>query len=345
VSESRKCKVWWSEYYPDAWKEGKVILDKNRCEVIMGRPTTEARSPYSEDEILDICRDVDAILLIARERMTSRIFESLENLRVVVRCGVGVDNVDVKAATRNGVLVANTPVPEDYIGVAEGTVARILSLAKKIVECDRNVKENLWLKNYNEMRGTYLKGKTIAILGFGRIGSTVAKLMKPWGVRVISFDPYVQSEKLELLDVEPVDFDALLKESDFLSIHSVLTDETRHMIDERALRKMKKTAYVINTARGPIIEEKALYKALRGGWIAGAALDVFEKEPPVESPILSPEISHKLLLSPHVAGLSREMERALTFFQVDCCLSALNGIPPTSTLNPEVSERWGEKFS
>jgi phosphoglycerate dehydrogenase-like enzyme len=155
VSINRKCKVWWSEYYPDAWKGGKAILDENRCEVIMGRPTTEARSPYSEDEILDKCRDVDAILLIARERMTSRIFESLENLRVVVRCGVGVDNVDVKAATRNGVLVANTPVPVDYIGVAEGTVARILALAKKIVACDRNVKENLWLKNYDEMRGTY----------------------------------------------------------------------------------------------------------------------------------------------------------------------------------------------
>jgi D-3-phosphoglycerate dehydrogenase len=261
-----------------------------------------------------------------------------------VKAGIGVDNIDVEAATRLGVLVVNTPLPADYIGVAEGAVARIISLAKKLLICDRNVKRDKWLSDYDELRGVYLKGKTLGIIGLGRIGSYITKLMRPWNLKMIAYDPYIKEEKAELLDVDLVDLDTVLKESDFLTINATVTPETKRMINEEALRKMKRTAFLINTARGAIIDENALYKALKERWIAGAALDVFDKEPPTGSPILSPEISDTILLSPHVSGLSLEMEKGLTLQQVTCCMQALEGEPPHSTVNPEAIQKWKEKF-
>ena len=330
---------------PDIWVEGRRILEDNGCEVLAGRPQTEADRPYSEDEIIERGGDVDALLVIARERITARVLGELRRLRIVVKAGIGVDNVDVEAATRFGVLVANTPVPADYVGVAEGAVARILALSKRLPICDRNVKCGRWLGEYDKLRGTYIRGKTLGIIGLGRIGSQVAQLMSSSGVKIIAHDPYVLEEKAVLLGAELVDLDTLLRKSDFVSIHAVLTAETRHMIDTDALKKMKRTAYIVNTARGPIIDEEALYKALSEGWIAGAALDVFEKEPVLSgSPLLRPEVADRLILSPHVAGLNPEMERGLTLAQVECCLEALKGEPPKSTVNPEVIPKWRRRF-
>lgn len=329
---------------PNVWREGKDLLEKNGCKVIMGRLQTEADKPYSEKDIIEQAEDIDALLLIAREKITSRIFEGLKKLKVVVKAGIGVDNIDVQAATANGVLIVNTPVPADYVGVAEGTVARLLALAKKLSICDKNVKRNVWLKDYEELRGVYLKGKTIGIIGLGRIGSFVAKLMKPWGVRIIAYDPYVKKEKGELIDVDLVDLNTLLRGSDFITIHATLTQETRHIINEKTLKNMKETAYLINTARGPIVDENALYTALKERWIAGAALDVFEKEPPKQSPLLSAEISDRILLSPHVSGLSGEMEKELTLAQAKCCIEALRGDVPDSALNLDAIGKWKEKL-
>ncbi|MFH7835485.1 MAG: hypothetical protein QXL51_02700, partial [Candidatus Aenigmatarchaeota archaeon] len=160
-SELKDKSVWWIEPMPDIYLEGKEILEKKGISVEIGRLQTEADKPYSEDEIIDKGKDFDAILLIARERLTERIFANLPRLKIVVKAGVGVDNIDIEGATKYGVIVANTPVPEDYIGVAEGTVARLLAIAKRILICDRNVKENKWLSNYDKLRGVYIRGKTI----------------------------------------------------------------------------------------------------------------------------------------------------------------------------------------
>ncbi|MCW4027276.1 MAG: hydroxyacid dehydrogenase [Candidatus Bathyarchaeota archaeon] len=330
---------------PDVWVEGQRILEDNGCEVVSGRLQTEADSPYSEDEIIEPGGDVDALLVIARERITARVLGELKRLSIVVKAGIGVDNIDVEDATRFGVLVVNTPVPADYVGVAEGAAARILALSKRLPICDRSVKDGRWLGDYDKLRGTYIRGKTLGIVGLGRIGSQVARLMSSFGTRIVAYDPYILEEKTVLLGVELVDLDTLLRKSDLVSIHAVLTPETRRMIDIDALRKMKRTAYVVNTARGPIIDEEALYRALSEGWIAGAALDVFDKEPiPSGSPLLRPEVADKLILSPHVAGLNPEMERGLTVAQVECCLEALRGEPPKSTVNPEVIPKWRRRF-
>lgn len=330
---------------PDVWVEGQRILEDNGCEVVPGRLQTEADRPYSEDEIIEHGGDVDALLVIARERITVRVLGELKRLSIVVKAGIGVDNIDVEAATRFGVLVVNTPVPADYVGVAEGAVARILALSKRLPICDGNVKDGRWLEEYDRLRGAYMRGKTLGIIGLGRIGSQVAGLMSSWGMKIIAYDPYVPEEKAVLLGVELVDLDTLLRKSDFISIHAILTPETRHMIDMHALKKMKRTAHIINTARGSIIDEEALYLALSKGWIAGAALDVFENEPmPPRSPLLRPEVADKLILSPHVAGLNPEMERGLTLAQVECCLEAFRGEPPKSTVNPEAIPKWTRRF-
>ncbi|MEM4312149.1 MAG: hydroxyacid dehydrogenase [Nitrososphaerales archaeon] len=340
---AKKFKVLWLEPLKDVWKEGKKFLEENNCDVVIGREQT-LPEPFTEEEVISLARDSNALLLVARERITKKIMENLSKLSIVVKAGIGVDNIDVKSATELGILVANTPVPSDYLGVAEGAVARILALSKNLAFSDRSVKEGLWLKEYDKLKGIYLRGKTLGIIGLGRIGSYVARLMKPFGVKILAYDPYVLKEKALLLDVELVDLPTLLRESDIISIHAVLTQETRRMISEKQLRMMKKSAFIINTARGPIIDEEALYRALKEGWIAGAALDVFEKEPPIDSPLLKEEISDKLLLSPHTSGLSEEMERDLTMAQVSCCLKAKEGIPPESTINPQAIERWKERL-
>jgi len=337
-------KVWWIEPLDITWQKGRGMLEEAGCEVMLGRFHSEALKPYSEKEILDLSENVNAILLIAREKITAKIIKGLPKLSVIVKGGVGVDNIDVEAATEAGVLIANTPVPADYIGVAEGTVARILALAKRLGACDRSVKQNLWLKDYNAVEGVYLKGKTIGIIGLGRIGSYVAKVMAAFGVRVLAFDPYVPKDKAMLLDAKLVDLDTLLRESDFVTLHAIVTPETRKMVGASQLRIMKKEAYLINTARGALIDEDALCTALREGWIAGAALDVFDPEPPnPDSPVLSPELADKLVLSPHVAGQTPEMENGLTVAQVGYCLKALRGEPPESTVNPTAITKWRQR--
>jgi len=332
--------VFWLEPMRDACAEGKRLLEQDGCRVILGRFQTEG-PPYPDEEMIERGREADALLVIARERITERIFEHLKHLRIVVKAGIGVDNIAIDAATHYGVLVANTPVPADYVGVAEGAVARILALAKKLPACDRGARNGTWMSDYDAIKGTYLRGKTLGIIGLGRIGSQVSALMRPWGMHVLAYDPYVPGDRAVLLGVQLVGLERLLKESDVVSIHAVLTPETRHMIDDPALRMMKKSACLVNTARGPIVDQTALARALAEDRIAGAALDVFEKEPlPADSALLRPEVRSRLVLSPHVSGLSQEMERDLTLAQVDRCLKALRGEPPQSTLNPGALPLW-----
>ncbi|MEM2094366.1 MAG: hydroxyacid dehydrogenase [Candidatus Bathyarchaeia archaeon] len=333
-------RIWHINPMKDVWNEGIRRLKESGCEIFSG----SAGKSYSEEDIIEIAREVDAII-VASTQITGKVIRELENLRIIVGTGVGVDNIDVETATSQGVLVANTPVPEDYIGVAEGTVARILALAKRLHICDREVRQRRWQNSYDALKSVYMRGKTLGIIGLGRIGSQVAKLMSHWEMRILSYDPYVSKDKAILLGVEMVDLDRLLKESDFITVHTVLVPSTRKLIDEDAFRKMKKTAFLINTARGAVVDEEALYKALNEGWIAGAALDVFSTEPiPEGSCLLKPELAEKLILSPHVAGLSPEMERSIVTAQVDCCLKAFRGVPPEFTVNRTAIPRWKERF-
>lgn len=316
-------------------------LKSEGCEMVFAEHLT---APTME-EFLELGRDADAFMGVysRRVRMGEEILRNAPNLRIIAKYTVGVDDVDLEAATRHGVLVTNAPSESTIVGVAENTIALMLALTKKIPLRDRLTRRGVWRPR--EIKGILLRrGITIGFIGFGRIAREVNRLLGPWHVRRIAYDPYVPKEVFEQAGVEPTTLEALLRESDIILVLAALTPETYHMIGERELRMMKRTAYLVNTARGAIIDEKALVKALREGWIAGAALDVFEREPiEPDNPLLELE---NVILSPHCsdfnegAGVEVDGVRIAT----ENVLKALRGEVPSHVVNPEALPRWVERF-
>jgi D-3-phosphoglycerate dehydrogenase len=281
-----------------------------------------------EKDLIRVCKDADG-LLNQYALLTRRVLENLPNCKVVSRYGVGVDSVDLKAATDLGIIIANVP---DYCmdEVANQTIAMMLALVRKVAFFDQKVKSGQW--DFRQGRPMHrLKGKTMGLIGSGRIGLEVAKRIAAFSVKVISFDPYIKKapEGIELKD-----FDTVLKESDFISIHCPLNDSTRHLIGEREFKKMERKPLLINTSRGPIVDEKALIQALKEGIISGAGLDVLEKEPPdSQSPLLKME---NVILSPHISFYSVESISELKRRTAKNVVDVLSGRRPGSVVNREV---------
>jgi len=253
------------------------------------------------------------------------------DLRIVARLGVGYDQVDVAACSAAGVAVAMA-FGTNHEAVADHTLALIAALASRITDYDRRVRDGGWGSLYHGR----LHGAVVGLLGFGRIGRAVAKRCQGFAMRVLVHDPMVEARAIEHLGCEPVGFEALLGAADFVSVHAPLTPATRHLVNATALARMKPSAFIVNTARGPLIEEAALAGALEAGTIAGAGLDVFEVEPlPMESPLRRLD---NVVFSPHVAGLSDAAVTAMAEKCVDNILDYLAGRPlePGLILNPEV---------
>jgi len=285
----------------------------------------------AEKEVIEFCKDADG-LLNQYALLTRKVLENLPKCKVISRYGVGVDSVDLKAATDLGIIVANVP---DYCmdEVATQTIAMILSLTRKTAFFDRKVKSGQWDFHLG-IPIHRIKGKTLGLLGCGKIGLEVAKRISAFGVRVITFDPYLKQapEGIELKD-----FDTVLKESDFISIHCPLNDSTRHLIGEKEFKKMEKKPLLINTSRGPIVDEKSLIRALEKGLLSGAGLDVLEKEPPeAQSPLLQME---NVILSPHVGFYSVESISELKRRTAKNVSDVLSGRWPKSVVNSEVMGR------
>ena len=313
------------------------------CKLRMGRSMMDG-TPYSEDEMVDLVKGVDALMGGSRETYTRRILESAPGLRILSKFGTGLERIDLKAATLHGILGLNTTVYS--LGVAETTVAYILALAKKLKPRDRGVAAGTWRSvGYEQMTGMLLKDKVVCIIGFGRAGATVARLLEPWGVKLLAYDPWKSHETGVPLDVRLTTLDRLLKESDFVTVLAAATPETRKMIGEDEFRVMKKTAYFINTARGMIVDEKALIRALRKGIIAGAALDVFDPEPPRSDNPLLTEFSDRVWLAPHAAAYAPEIRGMMLSAWVDNCLKALRGEIPQYTVNREAIPKWQERIA
>ena len=262
---------------------------------------------FEEDAILPL---VDgAIGLVARGTegfLSARIIEAATDLKVIGRTGAGYDNIDIRAATKRRVPVVYTPGVNARV-VAEAAVTLILALCKKITFWDGQLKAGNWNSRF-ETQPHSLEGATLGIIGFGRIGQMLAELIRPFNMTVLAYDPYVSGEQAKQLNVGLVDLDVLLKRSDFISIHAVLTDETRRLINRERLRLVKPGAYLINLARGGLIESlDVLYEAIENGRLAGVGLDVFEPEPP--------DVSHPIfrltncVTAPHALGLT---PRAIT---------------------------------
>lgn len=281
-----------------------------------------------EEDLIRACREADG-LINQYALLTRRGLEHFPNCKVVSRYGVGVDSVDLKAATDLGIIVANVP---DYCidEVANQTISMILTLIRKTAFFDRKVKSGQW--DFHLGIPIYrTRGKTMGLIGCGKIGLEVAKRISAFGVRVIAFDPYIEKayEGIGLKDL-----DTVLKESDFISVHCPLNESTRHLIGEKEFQKMAKKPILVNTSRGPIVDEKALIQALAEGRVSGAALDVLEKEPPdLQNPLLKME---NVILSPHVSFYSVESISELKRRTAENVSAVLLGKFPKSVVNREV---------
>jgi D-3-phosphoglycerate dehydrogenase len=285
--------------------------------------------PLQEDELARLLGDFDA-LVAGVDRVGRRALEAgRPRLRVVARNGIGVDNVDIAAATQLGIWVTNAPgVNAD--SVADFTFALLLALVRHVPEADRAVRAGGWPR----LVGVELHGKCLGLVGFGRVGQRVAQRARGFGLRVLAYDPQPDRHAAASLGVELVNFHRVLQEADFLSLHLPLLPETRHLLGEAELRRMKPTSYLVNTARGGVVDEQALARALREGWIAGAACDVFEEEPPRSSLLLQ---APNLLLSPHMASHTREAMARAFRVAAENVLAVLQGRRPPNAVNPEAA--------
>jgi D-3-phosphoglycerate dehydrogenase len=290
-----------------------------------------------EKDLIRACREADG-LLNQYALLTRRVLENLPKCKVVSRYGVGVDSVDLRAATDLGIIVANVP---DYCidEVANQTLSMILTLVRKTAFFDQKVKSGHW--DFRLGFPIYrTKGKTLGLIGCGKIGLEVAKRISNFDVKVIAFDPYIEKAPG---GIELKDFDTVLKESDFISIHCPLNDSTHHLIGEREFGKMDKKPIVINTSRGPIIDEKALIQALEQGLISGAGLDVLEKEPPdSKNPLLKMD---NVILSPHIGFYSEESISELKRRTAKNVSDVLLGKWPSSVVNREVKGKTKASIS
>jgi D-3-phosphoglycerate dehydrogenase / 2-oxoglutarate reductase len=288
----------------------------------------------SEDEIIELTRGADAVLN-CYAKMTARVIEKLDRCKIIARYGIGVDNVDLAAARRAGILVTNVP---DYCidEVSDHALALLLSLARRIVAADRTVKGGAWdVVAHGGIRR--LRGQTLGVLGFGKIAKALASKVQPLGMKVLVYDPYIEPELISRHGAETASLDSLLAESDAISIHVPLSPETRNLIGQSELACMKSTAFLINTSRGGIVDEQSLAIALTEGQLGGAALDVFNVEPPPPDHPLRQ--APNIILTPHLAFYSRESVIELQTKAAEEVARALKGEPPRSPVNREVLGR------
>ena len=254
------------------------------------------------EELKKIIKDYDALIVRSGTKVTADILSNAKKLKIIGRAGVGIDNVDVAAASKQGIIVMNAPAG-NTISTAEHTVSMILALSRNIPQAYASMKEGKW--DRKKFMGTELYGKVLGIVGLGRIGAEVARRALSFKMKILGFDPYLSEDKARKMDIELVDFNKLLKNSDYITVHTPLTGETKHIISKDEIKQMKDGARVINCARGGIVDEEALNEGLESGKVGGAALDVYEKEPPTDSPLVK---RSNVITTPHLGASTEEAQ-------------------------------------
>ena len=272
----------------------KILKEKNY--------SVDVKTKLTPDELKQIIKNYDALIVRSGTKATADIINACSPMKVIGRAGVGVDNVDVEAATKKGIVVMNTP-GGNTISTAEHTVSMLLSINRNIPQAVASIKRGEW--DRKKFMAHELSGKCLGIIGLGRIGQEVAKRAQSFGMRVIAYDPFLSSKKALQLEIEPVELPELYKRADFITLHTPLTEDTKHLINSESLRQMKKGVKIINCARGGIIDEQALFEALQNGSVGGAALDVFEEEPPKNSPLIGLE---NFIATPHLGASTEEAQ-------------------------------------
>jgi D-3-phosphoglycerate dehydrogenase len=301
--------------------------------VAVERPLDQpGRQAWTEAELAAAAADADVILASHLETISARVMASAPRLRLIIVPFIGTDKIDVGAATELGILVANSPTPENFTAVAEAAIGLALMLLKRVKHNEAKLRRGEWAARGD--RGDFLFGKTVGIVGLGRIGSRVARRLAGWEVRLLAADPYVAAADAAALGVRLVDLDTLLAESDLVTLHCALTPETRGLIGEKALRHMKATALLINTARGELVDEEAVCIALHAGRIAGAAVDAFAREPLPADSLYRQVDPEKLILTPHNVAHSEAGRRANLELALQQILAVGRGDVPAHAVNP-----------
>ena len=304
----------------DPLAEGGLVLLRAHLDVVEPADTSVLREVLPQSE---------ALIVRSRTKVTADLLAQAENLRLVARAGIGVDNIDVSAATERGILVVNAP-QGNVRSTAEHTIALLFALARRVIDADRAVREGRWKTGYE---GTQLAGKRLGVVGAGKVGRQVAAMGAALGMEVVAHDPYLNPDAWNALQLRDVPLDTLLKTADVVTLHVPLGAETRGLIDASALASMKAGAYLINCARGGLVDEEALAQALNAGAIAGAALDVFAEEPLRDSPLLS---APNVILTPHVAASTREAQAQVSTEIAEQVVDFFAGRPVLYPINPSV---------
>ena len=270
-------------------------------------------------DLLQAVRDADALIVRSATTVDREVIDAAERLRVIGRAGVGIDNIDVDAAAARGITVANTPTANIH-SACEHAIALLLAAARAIPAANASTHAGGWERS--RFQGTEIYGKTVGVVGFGRVGRLVAERLSAFGTRVLAFDPYPDHAAAEGLGVELVDLDALVARSDFVSIHVPKTPETQSLFDERLLRSAKPGQILVNTSRGGVVDEAALAAVLQDGPVAAAGIDVFTTEPPQDSPLLGLD---NAVLTPHLGAQTREAQARAGVDVAHAVLAALRG--------------------
>ena len=292
-------------------EEGLDIL-KEFCDL-------DIKTGLTEDQLVDIIGDYDALLVRSGTEVTARVIEAGKRLKFIGRAGAGVDNIDTEAATRKGIIVANAP-EGNTLAATEHTMAMMLALARNIPQANASVKKGEWKRS--KFMGVELNEKVLGIVGFGRIGREVAKRAQAMEMKCIAYDPFISSERAASLGVEMVTLEDLFRRADVITVHTPLIKETHHMINAGTIATMKDGVRLINCARGGIIDEKALADGIASGKVAGAALDVFESEPPTDSPVIGLE---QVIVTPHLGASTVEAQKNVAISIANQCISVLSG--------------------
>jgi len=300
-------------------KEGLDILDRAQAEV-------DIKLGLKPEELKSIIGNYNALIVRSQTKVTAKVIRAGKDLKVIARAGAGVDNIDVSEATREGILVVNAPT-SNTIAVAEYVFGLMLALVRHIPQANDKLKSGVWAKS--EFMGTELRGKILGIIGLGKIGRAVARRAQTFEMKVIAHSPSIPPECAARLEVKSVPLEELLKESDFISLHTKMTPGKRGMIGEKELALLKPTAHIINCARGAFIDEEALAKAIEEKKIAGAAIDVYCKEPATNCVLLKYE---NVITTPHIAASTTEAQIAAATMVAEQIINVLNGRPPKTPL-------------
>ena len=314
-----------------AEKKKRVLITDSISEegiaILRKEAQVDVKVGLKPEEIIAIIGDYDALMVRSQTKVTGDIIEAGKKLQVIARAGVGIDNVDVPAATRCGVVVVNAPTG-NTVSAAEHTVALMLALARNIPQANALLKTGVWKRE--KFTGTEVRGKTLGVIGLGNVGSEVAKRAAAFEMKLIGMDPLVSEEYAKKLSVTLMDLNDILKEADFLTLHIPLNSKTRGIIGAKELALMKPTARIVNCARGGLIDEEALVKAINDKKLAGAAIDVFEKEPCTESILFGVE---NIIVTPHLGASTAEAQVTAARDVAEQIADILNGQPARAAMN------------